>query len=229
MAFEEFNVEDLVEFKGTRSGIIVNVKKVASFDEIKQSIINRIESSIGFFNGAKIGAINCNYLTDIQIMQIKEDIACRFDVEFVEDDEDTKRQLSVKSYMTKYISNMRSGDNIQFDGDVVVMGDMKPGSQILTTGNVVVMGDVVSGCKIVAYGNVTVMGKLEGFIHAGAYGNTNSYIVSNNLNPKILKIAQYIAEAPDDESSNNRNSKPEIAFVNNNMIVIESYESKNLR
>ncbi|SCJ19647.1 Probable septum site-determining protein MinC [uncultured Clostridium sp.] len=223
MSFKAATNEELIEFKGNKRGIVVNVKKKASFEEIRQSIIDKIESSVGFFNGAKIYSINYNHLSDIQLLQLKEDITSRFDIEFIEEEV----QVPFGFYETKYINNMRSGDNVEFEGDVVVMADMKPGCQVMATGSVVVMGNIKPGAKVVSYGNVVVMGKVEGFIHAGAKGNKNAYIVANNLNPMVLKIANYIAEAPDEEYAKSDDINPEIAFTSNEMIVIESYLPKN--
>ncbi|MEG1310981.1 MAG: septum site-determining protein MinC [Romboutsia sp.] len=223
MSLIEFESKELVEFKGSKRGIIVNIKRIASFDEIKQSIIDRLESSIGFFNGAKICEINSECLNDIQIINIKDDIMSRFDVEFVEEDENKE----VKTFQTKYINNLRSGENIEFDGDIIVMTDMKSGSQVSSTSNVVIMGDISSGARVVANGNVVVMGSVKGFIHAGAIGNEQAYVVANNLNAKVLQIASNIAEAPDDESyEEEKESVPEIALVSNGRIVIESYLPK---
>ena len=59
MSVNEFTTGKLVEFKGSKKGIIVNIKRKATFDEIKNSIIDKLESAIGFFNGAKICSINC--------------------------------------------------------------------------------------------------------------------------------------------------------------------------
>ena len=223
MSLNEFTTSELLEFKGSKKGIIVNIKRKATFDEIKNSIIDKLESSIGFFNGAKICAINCKYLSDIQIMMLKDDISSKFDVEFIE--EYNKKEIT--SFQTKYVNNLRSGENIEFDGDVIVMTDMKSGSQVSATGNVVVMGDISSGSRVVANGNVIVMGSVSGFIHAGANGNQNAYVVAGNLNPKILQIAGNIAEAPDDENhEENKQNRPEIAFVSNDTMVIESYLPK---
>lgn len=225
MSLNSLPNEELVEFKGNKKGIVVNIKRKASFDDIRQSMVEKIESSIGFFNGAKICEIDCKYLSDIQIMQLKEDITSKFDIEFIEE---SKQLKSYEDYRTKYISNMRSGDNIEFEGDVVVMNDMKPGCQVITTGNVVVMGNVSTGAKVIANGNVVVMGKVEGFIYAGAKGNTSAYIVSNYFNPKVLKIASYIAEAPEEDCLESKSINPEIAFISNDIIVIEDYFPKNL-
>ncbi|MGL5328854.1 MAG: septum site-determining protein MinC [Peptostreptococcaceae bacterium] len=225
MSLNEITPEELVEFKGNKRGIILNVKKVVSFDEIRNGIINRLGTSVGFFNGAKICAINCDYLSDIQMLELKNDITSRFDIEFVEEEQEQKQS----NFQTKHVNNLRSGENIDFDGDVVVMKDMKPGSQINSKGNVVVMGDINSGARVVAEGNVVVMGSVTGFIHAGAQGNENAYVVANRLDPKILQIANIIAEAPDDEYIKEKEVSPEIAFVNQGRIVIEGYLSKVLK
>jgi len=223
MSLNEFTASELVEFKGSKKGIIVNIKRKATFDEIKSSIIDRLESSIGFFNGAKICSINCECLSDIQIIMLKDDISSKFDVEFIE--EENKKEIT--TFKTKYVNNLRSGENIEFDGDVIVMTDMKSGSQVSATCNVVVMGDISSGARVVARGNVTVMGSVSGFIHAGSNGNKNAYVVAGNLNPKVLQIAGNIAVAPDDEiNESNKQNRPEIAFISNDILVIESYLPK---
>ena len=226
MSLNEFATSELIEFKGSKKGIIINIKRKADFDEIKNSIIDKLESSIGFFNGAKIYSINCDCLSDIQIMVLKDDISSRFDVEFIE--EHKKKENT--NFQTKYVNNLRSGENIEFDGDIIVMTDMKSGSQVSATCNVVVMGDVSSGARVVANGNVIVMGSVSGFIHAGANGNENAYAVAGNLNPKVLQIAKNIAEAPDDESyEEDKQGGPEIAFVSKGTMVVESYLPKIIR
>ncbi|AUN13257.1 cell division regulator (septum placement) [[Clostridium] sordellii] len=224
MSFKASANDELVEFKGNKRGIVINVKKDASFEEIKQSIVDKIGASVGFFNGAKICSINYNHLTDVQLLQLKEDITSRFDIEFIEEE----INIPYGSYETKYVNNMRSGDNVEFEGDIVVMADMKPGCQVMATGSVVVMGDISPGAKVIAYGNVVVMGRVQGFIHAGANGNKNAYIVANNLNPMVLKIAKYIAEAPEEDYIQTYDINPEIAFANNETIVIESYSTKKI-
>ena len=226
MSLSKYSTEELIEFKGNKKGLIINIKKVAPFEQVKESIIDRLEENVGFFNGAKICAINCDYLSDIQMLELKHDITSRFDIEFIEEDE----ELKCSNFQTKYVSNLRSGENIEFDGDVVVMKDMKPGSLINSKGNTVVMGDISSGARVVAGGNVIVMGSVTGFIHAGAMENENAYVVANSLNPKVLQIAGNIAEAPDDDSFEDKKEiSPEIAFVSKGRIVIESYLSKTIK
>ena len=205
MSLKKVSSGEIIEFKGNKKGIIINIKKVAPFDVVKDSIINRLEEYVGFFNGAKICEINCDYLSDIQIIMIKEELTSKFDIEFTEDEE--KKQLGL--FDTKYVESLRSGENIVYDGDIVVMKDMNPGSQLTSIRDIVIMGN----------------------ISAGASGNDRAYIVGNCLCPKVLQIADNIAEAPDDDESNQeiKEISPEIAFVSEGRIVIESYLPKNIK
>lgn len=229
MSLRKYSTEELIEFKGNKKGLIINIKKVAPFEQVKESIIDRLEENVGFFNGAKIYQINSDYLNDVQMMMIEDAITSRFDIEFVEEKD---KENYINTYETKYVDNMRSGEKVVFDGDVVVMSDMNPGSQVSSTRNVVVMGNINSGAKVVANGNIVVMGEVRGFVHAGAKGNDSAYVIANSLCPKILQIADNIAEAPDDEYEESKNDKiiiPEIAFVSKDRIVIESFLPKTLK
>ncbi|MCI6459729.1 MAG: septum site-determining protein MinC [Clostridiales bacterium] len=229
MSLRKYSTEELIEFKGNKKGLIINIKKVAPFEQVKESIIDRLEENVGFFNGAKIYQINSDYLNDVQMMMIEDAITSRFDIEFVEEKD---KETYINTYETKYVDNMRSGEKVVFDGDVVVMSDMNPGSQVSSTRNVVVMGNINSGAKVVANGNIVVMGEVRGFVHAGAKGNDSAYVIANSLCPKILQIADNIAEAPDDEYEESKNDKiiiPEIAFVSKDRIVIESFLPKTLK
>lgn len=223
MSLREFSTEELIEFKGNRKGLIINVKKVAPFEQVFQSIIDRLEENVGFFNGAKIYQINCDYISDVQRMMIEELITSKFDIEIVEE------EIYDDSYETKYVDNMRSGEKIVYEGDVVVMSDMNSGSQVNSTRNVVVMGNINSGAKVVASGNIVVMGQVRGFVHAGAKGNNSAYVIANSLGPKILQIADNIAEAPEDDIENSKLVIPEVAFVSKNRIVIESFLPKSIK
>lgn len=228
MSFRKYSTEELIEFKGNKKGLIINIKQVAPFDEVKQSIIDRLEENVGFFNGAKIYQINCDYLNDVHIMMIEEEITSKFDIEFVEED----KQTYINTFETKYVDTMRSGENVIFDGDVVVMSDMNSGSQVSCTRNVVVMGNINPGAKVVANGNIVVMGEIRGFVHAGAKGNSSAYVIANSLGPKILQIADNIAEAPDDDYEDDKIDNriiPEIAFISKDRIVIEGFLPKILK
>jgi septum site-determining protein MinC len=89
-------------------------------------------------------------------------------------------------------------------------------------GNLVVIGDVNPGGEVVAAGNVVVMGSLRGIVHAGADGNKEAIVAAFNLQPTQLRIADVITRSPDDKDSRNP-AVPELAFVKDDMVYIERY------
>lgn len=100
-------------------------------------------------------------------------------------------------------TTLRSGQLIQYKGDVVVIGDVNPGAHIKAVGSVIVMGTV------------------RGIIQAGANGDYGAFIVAYKMQPSQLRIGDIITRAPDGMSSQSDN--PEIAFVEKGMIVVEPY------
>ena len=99
---------------------------------------------------------------------------------------------------------VRSGQSIQFDGNVVILGDVNPGAEII------------------ARGNIVVMGALRGVIHAGATGNENATVAAFRLQPTQLRIANHITRAPDGEYM--APNYPEIARIKDGVVVIELYQ-----
>ena len=95
---------------------------------------------------------------------------------------------------------IRSGQRIECQGDVVVVGDVNPGAEIIATGN------------------IAVFGKLRGLAHAGASGRQDVIIVANYLVPQQIRIGGKIAIIP----KNRRIEGPEIVKILDGKIVVDS-------
>lgn len=87
---------------------------------------------------------------------------------------------------------LRSGTEIRHNGTVVVLGDLNPGS------------------TIVAEGDILVWGRLRGVAHAGCKGNTKCLIMALQLEPTQIRIADYVARAPETPLAQ---YVPEVAYV----------------
>lgn len=81
---------------------------------------------------------------------------------------------------TTYINQtLRSGQVLEADGNVVIIGDCHPGSEIR------------------AIGDITVWGVLSGIAHAGYRGNTNAKVRALKMNAVQLRIANCYSRRPD--------------------------------
>lgn len=81
---------------------------------------------------------------------------------------------------TKFLfENLRSGAEIEYDGNVVIFGDVNPGAKITATGNIVVLGS------------------FRGMAHAGK-GNTDCFLAALKLLPLQIRIEDMFAVPPED-------------------------------
>lgn len=119
----------------------------------------------------------------------------------------TKEDLEIESFPTKYIKQtIRSGQVINYEGNVVIIGDCHP------------------GCEITAFGDITIWGVLSGIAHAGSAGNQKARVRALKMNAIQLRIANCYSRRPDSlntvyiEKSNS--FTPEEARIINGEIVV---------
>ena len=77
-------------------------------------------------------------------------------------------------------------------------GTLRSGDHIETQGHLLIVGDVNPGGSASAEGDVYVWGRLRGRAHAGSKGNSNAKIVALQLRPLQLRIAELVARGPED-------------------------------
>lgn len=97
---------------------------------------------------------------------------------------------------------LRSGQRVEHEGDVIVLGDVNPGAEVIASGHIVVMG------------------ALRGVAHAGCTGNESAIVAAVKLRPTQLRIAHVIGRAPDEQED--LKPVPEVARVRDGMIVVET-------
>lgn len=97
---------------------------------------------------------------------------------------------------------------------------VRSGVRIEYEGNVVVVGDVNPGAEVVAGGSVVVWGRLRGVVHAGAGGDTEAVVCALDLSPTQLRIATEIATTPDRRSQ----PVPEMARLKDGHLVAEPWQ-----
>ncbi|HEY9813384.1 MAG TPA: septum site-determining protein MinC [Candidatus Sericytochromatia bacterium] len=87
---------------------------------------------------------------------------------------------------------------------------VRSGAEIHHPGTVVILGDVNPGGIVVAGGDILVWGRLRGVAHAGSEGNLECRIMTLQMQPTQLRIADYVARAPEKPPSQ---FYPELAYV----------------
>ncbi len=102
-------------------------------------------------------------------------------------------------------------------------GSLRSGNRIEYEGSLVIIGDVNAGAEVIAEENVVVLGTIRGLVHAGAKGNKDAIIVANSIEAPQIRIADIVKEI---ERIENLEENEEIAikkkaYVENDKIVLE--------
>jgi septum site-determining protein MinC len=91
-----------------------------------------------------------------------------------------------------------------------IQSTLRSGMEVRHPGTVIVLGDVNPGSSIIADGDVLVWGALRGVAQAGATGNSRCMIMALRLDPTQIRIADFVARAPETPPSQ---YYPEVAYV----------------
>lgn len=196
--------------KGNRDGInaIINMNKFKDFDEMLESLTARLSKGKIFYKGCtlKITA-ELKYITEKDFRKLKEVLFEQFlikDCIMEEKEEKGNKAFSgIYEGRTKFLRRtIRSGQIINYQG------------------NIVIIGDVNAGAEIYAGGNIIVLGSLKGYVHAGFGENDKAIVAAFYLQPEILQIANVMTRSPEDSI---KPQYPEVARVKDNTIIVEPY------
>ena len=203
--------EELVSFKGIKEGIYIFIKE-GDFENIKKELQIKLVEYKDFYNGASILGIKSESLKEEEIKELLHMMEYKFDLCIDEKGipsylEEKTSNIEIKEGMTKFINaTIRSGQIIEYHGNIVIIGDVNPGALVKATGNIVILG------------------KLRGVVHAGMDGNENAYVAAYELQATQLRIGDIIARKPDEGFL--MSNIPEIAKVYKGEVLIQPYSVK---
>ena len=73
-------------------------------------------------------------------------------------------------------------------------GSLRSGQRLETEGSLGILGDVNSGAEVIASDNIVVLGALRGLAHAGAKGNKQAIIAAGLFDAVQVRIANVVKE-----------------------------------
>ena len=105
---------------------------------------------------------------------------------------------------TKYIRGaIRSGNRIEYEKSLIIIGDLN------------------AGAEVIAGGNIIVTGALRGLAHAGAKGNTKAIIATRKMEAPQIRIANIVKEMEKPEEEQENDGKQVVAYIEGEEIILE--------
>lgn len=80
-------------------------------------------------------------------------------------------------------------------------GSLRSGQKIEFEGSIVIIGDVNAGAEVIAGENIIVLGTLRGLAHAGAKGNKDAVIEASDIEAVQIRIANIVKELEANQGS----------------------------
>lgn len=206
-----------VMIKGTKSGIIVVLDQDLEFNVLLQQVAEKFKESSKFlgnttiaitFEGRELNTEQEKRMVEVISENSELKIAC------VIEQDPQKEELFRKSLDDRLME--LSTNTGQF-----YKGNLRSGQVLDAETSIIIIGDVNVGARVMSKGNIIVLGTLRGNAFAGASGNPNAFVVALHMEPVQIKIADLIARAPDKPVKKMREKQAKIAFIENGNIYIE--------
>ena len=195
---------DRIIIKGNKEGLnaIINIDKFGNFEEMLDALIEKLSKGKKFYKGSTLCiTTKLSSLTEKDVESLK--VVLFEDKDIKDKESESKIFNGVYEGRTKFIrKTVRGGQCVDFQG------------------NIVIVGDVNSGAEVYAGGNIIVLGSIKGNVYAGVGGNRKAIIAAFALQPEILKIGDIITISPDDFE---KPKYPEVAKVKDDAIIVEPY------
>ena len=153
-----------------RDEIVLKISEDASQEEIIESLKKKLVELKKLYRDEKTPIrVTGKVLKNKEIDEIQLLIKEKIDVEI---EFDTPKTLGLHSIKKTFDQKTEISETKYY------RGSLRSGQKIETEGSLVVIGDVNSGAEVVAGDNIVILGALRGLAHAGAKGNRQAIIAA---------------------------------------------------
>lgn len=215
---------EAVSIKGTKNGLVIILDPDVGIDEIKNTLKAKMETSGGFFKGAKFAVFSPGFDSSHGFITELEGICRQFglipsgEVKWPPSTATEEQRPAPKKKQSQVIPirQQHSGG----ERALLVNRTLRSGQRIASAHNVVVMGDVNPGAEIISEGSIYVLGNCKGNVRAGCSGNLMSEIFALKLQPMSLRIGSITADSlpgPAEGPGTARVSRGKIIVSNSSM------------
>ena len=217
--------DNTVIFKGGKNGIVILLDEKANFQQITKSLRTKIRDASKFFsNAATTISFKGKELSETELLSLIEIISTEtsLSITFVEDLTGTFEIKKNNNYTEGTERHAHDEDSATVRTDTYYHnGGLRSGQDVNYNGSVVVLGDVNAGAEVVAAGNVVVFGAVRGMVHAGASGDTGAFVVALSMQPVQLRIADKITYFPKEIMMENKSKiDPMYAFIRDGQVCV---------
>lgn len=169
-----------------RDSIVLKIKDDATTNEILSELRDKLPDLKEFYKDEKTpilvtGKILKRFEIDSIQKMIQSVIKVRVDF-------DSPRTLGLHGIKRTFKKDIKISETKFYKGSI------RSGQKLEFEGSIVIIGDVNDGAEVIAEDNIAVVGNLRGMAHAGAKGNEEAIIAASIIESPQIRIASKILE-----------------------------------
>ena len=200
----------------TNENLIIKLNEEVEQKEIVDSLKKKTAQLKKLYKDSKMPIlVTGKLLTESEKVEIKNIIQEKIDVKI---SFDAPQELGLHGIKKSFNQEIESSQTKFHRGSV------RSGQRIEYEGSIVILGDVNGGAEVIAADNVVELGGLRGLAHAGARGNKKAIIAAASIDCKQIRIADIIKEMEDEKDEDGNiiaSSRKTYAFVEEDKLILE--------
>lgn len=177
-----------ITIKGVKDGLVFLLDDKCSFDELLQELTAKLDKHEQQFTGPivhvflKLGSRRIGEQEEILLREAFRRQG-NLIVQSIESDAQEDAAAARKKKLCKMYGIVRSGQTVECEGSLLLLGDVNPGGIVSATGD------------------IYVLGALRGIAHAGCEGDEGAIIAASLMEPLQLRIAGVVSRPPEEWAS----------------------------
>lgn len=174
-----------------QDNIIIRIKDDAIITDVLSELEEKLPDLKRFYQEARTPILVTGKilkLSEIENIQnlIQKELKVRVDFE-------TPRTLGLHGIKKTFKKDIETSETKFYKGS------LRSGQKIEFEGSIAILGDVNDGAEVIAEDNIIVVGALRGMAHAGAKGNEKAIIAAHTIESPQVRIASMIKERSREE------------------------------
>lgn len=203
-------MKNCISINMKKNEIVIKISEKATQEEIVECLKKKLTELKKLYQEEKNPIrVTGKILKNKEIDEIQTLIKEKIDVEI---EFDTPKTLGLHSIKRTFNKKTEISETKYY------RGSLRSGQKMEAEGSIVILGDVNSGAEVMAADNITVLGALRGLAHAGAKGNKQAIIAAGLLDTVQIRIANIVQEIDRDEEPLHKQA---YVYVENDEIIIE--------
>ena len=179
-------MSNVISIQTKRGKVILKIEEEASQKEIMTELKKKMPELKSLYQEDSTPIlVTGRVFKNREMEQIKDAIQDILDVEV---EFDSPKMLGLHGIKKAFSRDIATSET-QFH-----RGSLRSGQKIEFEGSLVVLGDVNAGAEVLAGENIVVLGILRGMAHAGAKGNKEAIIAAASIESPQIRIANIVKE-----------------------------------